>query len=120
MIKQCNEHIDELEVEINVLENEVRELEEKIKNPADLKLDQQDFVNLMKSLGNKMRAADIIRKDKIARKVFVNLYLDEQNRLHYLLREPFNSVISIDENQCGRAGWNRTSIVSLEGISPIR
>lgn len=120
LIKQCNEHIDELEVEINVLENEVRELEEKIKNPADLKLDQQDFVNLMKSLGNKMRAADIIRKDKIARKVFVNLYLDEQNRLHYLLREPFNSVISIDENQCGRAGWNRTSIVSLEGISPIR
>lgn len=106
MIKQCNEHIDELEVEINVLENEVRELEEKIKNPADLKLDQQDFVNLMKSLGNKMRAADIIRKDKIARKVFVNLYLDEQNRLHYLLREPFNSVISIDENQCGSTDWD--------------
>lgn len=98
---------------INVLEGEIKELKAKIDNPSSLKFDQQDFVNLMKSLGNKMRAADIIQKDKIARKVFVNLYLDEQNRLHYLLREPFNSVISIDENQCGSTNWDRTSDLRL-------
>lgn len=60
-----------------------------------------------------MRAANIIQKDKIARKVFVNLYLDEQNRLHYFLREPFNSVISIDENKFGSTNWDRTSDLRL-------
>lgn len=28
--------------------------------------------------------------------------VDEKNRLHYLLREPFNSVVSINEIQLGR------------------
>ena len=51
---------------INVLEGEIKELKAKIDNPFSLKFDQQDFVNLMKSLGNKMRAANIIQKDKIA------------------------------------------------------
>ena len=36
----------------------------------------------MKSLGDKIRSADIIQKDKIARKVFVNLYLDDQKKAH--------------------------------------
>ena len=63
---------------INVLEGEIKELKAKIDNPSSLKFDQQDFVNLMKSLGDKMRVVDIIRKDKIARKVFVNLYLGEK------------------------------------------
>ena len=63
---------------INVLEGEIKELKAKIDNPSSLKFDQQDFVNLMKSFGDKMRVVDIIRKDKIARKVFVNLYLGEK------------------------------------------
>ena len=98
---------------INVLEGEIKELKAKIDNPSSLKFDQQDFVNLMKSLGDKMRVADIIRKDKIARKVFVNLYLDEKNRLQYFFREPFNSVVSINETHLGSTNWDRTSDLRL-------
>ena len=90
-----------MEIETNQLEAERDDLKEKIKDPEALKLSQQDFVNLMKSLGDKMRSADIIQKDKIARKVFVNLYLDDQKRLTYLCKEPFDSVVSMSENLTG-------------------
>ena len=49
---------------INVLGGEIKELKAKIDNPSSLKFDQQDFVDLMKSLGNKMRAADIKSHEK--------------------------------------------------------
>ena len=62
-------------------------------------------MNLMKSLSDKMRAADIIQKDKIARKVFVNLYLDDQKRLTYLCKEPFDSVVSMSESLNGGDMW---------------
>ena len=77
-----------MEIEANQLEAERDDLKEKIKDPEALKLSQQDFVNLMKSLGDKMRSADIIQKDKIARKVFVNLYLDDQKSSLTSVRSP--------------------------------
>lgn len=100
--------IEAMEIEINQLEAERDDLKEKIKDPEALKLNQQDFVNLMKSLGDKMRSADIIQKDKIARKVFVNLYLDDQKRLTYLCKEPFDSVVSMSENLTGGSSRART------------
>ena len=42
---------------------------------------------------------------KIARKVFVNLYLDDQKRLTYLCKEPFDSVVSMSENLTGGGSW---------------
>lgn len=96
-----NARIQELELDNNQLEAECDELQAKIKNPERLKLSQQEFVNLMKSLGNKMRSADIIQKDKIARKIFVNLYLDDQKRLTYLCKEPFDSVVKVSESLTG-------------------
>ena len=110
--KAVKQHIlkrlEAMEVETNQLEAERDDLKEKIKDPEALKLSQQDFVNLMKSLGDKMRSADIIQKDKIARKVFVNLYLDDQKRLTYLCKEPFDSVVSMSENLTGGARGART------------
>ena len=105
LIKRCNARIRELELENNQLEAECDELQAKIKSPEKLKLSQQEFVNLMKSLGDKMRSADIIQKDKIARKVFVNLYLDDQKRLTYLCNEPFDSVVKISEKLTGGVMW---------------
>ena len=86
LIERCNTRIQELEIENNHLETERDEIRAKIKSSDELKLSQQEFVNLMKSLGDKIRAADIIQKDKIARKIFVNLYLDDQKRLTYLCK----------------------------------
>ena len=105
LIKRCNTKIQELELEINGLEAECDELQDKIKDPEALKLSQQEFVNLMKTLGNKMRSADIIQKDKIARKLFVNLYLDDQKRLTYLCKEPFDSIVTMSEKLPGGDMW---------------
>ena len=105
----ANKRINDLEIENQELEQECDELKAKIKNPDALRLEEKEFVNLMKTLGDKIRAADIIQKDELVRKVFVNLYLDNQKRLHYLLREPFDSVVSIKENQSGGGGWVRTN-----------
>ena len=105
----ANKRINDLEIENQELEQECEELKAKIKNPDALRLEEKEFVNLMKTLGDKIRAADIIQKDELVRKVFVNLYLDNQKRLHYLLREPFDSVVSIKENQSGGGGWVRTN-----------
>ncbi len=101
LMTRCNAKIRQLELENNQLETECDELQSKIKSPDKLKLSQQEFVNLMKSLGDKMRSADIIQKDKIARKVFVNLYLDDQKRLTYLCKEPFDSVVSMAKSLNG-------------------
>lgn len=105
LIERCNARIQELELDNNQLEAECDELQAKIKNPERLKLSQQEFVNLMKSLGNKMRSADIMQKDKIARKIFVNLYLDDQKRLTYLCKEPFDSVVKVSESLTGGDMW---------------
>lgn len=105
LIERCNTKIQELELEINRLETECDELQDKIKDPEALKLSQKEFVNLMKSLGNKMRSADIIQKDKIARKLFVNLYLDDQKRLTYLCKEPFDSIVTMSKKHPGGDMW---------------
>ena len=56
-------------------------------------------------MNSRTMSADIIQKDKIARKLFVNLYLDDQKRLTYLCKEPFDSIVTMSEKLPGGDMW---------------
>lgn len=60
------------------IDDELTEINEKIVNPSKLKLTAENFLNPLNSLNLQMRAADMLQMDLLARKIFLNLEIDQQ------------------------------------------
>ena len=99
---------EELATDMSELREQIGDLRAKIKNPEQIKLAKEDFLNLLNSLGNKMRNADAWQKDQIARKIFLNLTIDNEKRLTYRLKEPFDVLIA----------HNNPDLVGAVGFEP--
>lgn len=74
--------------------DELTEINEKIVDPAKLKLTAENLLNPLNSLGLQMRAADMLQMDVLARKIFLNLEIDQQKTILYRYKESFQSLIS--------------------------
>ena len=72
-------------------------------------IDKDEFKNTIKELAEKLKAADVFQKDVIVNNLFLKLYFDDQKMTHYLLKEPFASLVELNEFQSGGGGWNRTN-----------
>ena len=59
-------------------------------------------------MAEKLKAADVVQKDIIVSNLFLKLEFDQQKMTHYLYKEPFASLVALNEFQSGGAGWNRT------------
>ena len=70
----------------------LKKINEQIIDPASLKLTQEKFLNLLNSAGVKMRAGDPVEKDILVRKLFLSLEIDNQKRVTFRWREPFNII----------------------------
>lgn len=58
-----------------------------------------------------MRAADMLQMDLLARKIFLNLEIDQQKTVLYRYKEPFQTLISgvkTGQITCGDLGGIRT------------
>ncbi len=93
--------INDLAMERDELEDEVAKLEAKIANPSKIKLTKDEFLNLIKSAPDKMRAGSAIEKDRLARILFLNLSLDNEKALSVIWREPFASLVKAIEMSSG-------------------
>ncbi len=109
VVEKINKEIEELATNRDELEEQCEDLAAKIKNPNRIKLSKDAFLNLANSLGDKMRNADAVQKDLIARKIFVNLVLDDKKRLTYRGKEPFDVLLSM----------GKPNLVDLTGLEPV-
>ena len=74
--------------------DELTEINEKIVNPSKFKLTAENFLNPLNSLDLQMRAADMPQMDLLARRIFLNLEVDQQKTVLYRYKGPFQALIS--------------------------
>ena len=108
--------IKELQNIIIDLESEIKELDKKLKDPNQIKLNLKEFSNLLKNAKNKMRAGTVVEKDQIARALFSNLKIDNQNKLTYLLNPELDGLIKTKKILNGEPGGTRTHDTKLKRL----
>ncbi len=99
---EINENqINKLAVEVQDLDEAVDKLKEKIANPSKIKLTKEQFLNLVKSAPDKMKAGSAVEKDRVARILFLNLSINDKNGLSVIWKEPFASLVRAIEMSSG-------------------
>ncbi len=71
-------------------------------------IDKDLFKTTLKEMAEKLKAADVVQKDIIVSNLFLKLEFDQQKMTLYSLKEPFASLVALNEFQSGGAGRNRT------------
>ena len=98
--------LEELTIRQATLEGEIKKQEEKIAEPAKIKLSKDDFLNLVKTAADKMRAGSAVEKDTLCRILFLNLRVDNKKVVVYHWREPFATLVKATEVRSGGGGWS--------------
>lgn len=94
-------HIEKLANERAQLEIEMAELQEKVVDPTKVKLSKDDFLNVVKTAADKMRAGSAVEKDTLCRILFLNLRVDNEKVASYHWNEPFASLVKATEINFG-------------------
>ena len=85
------------------LETKIKDFNDKIIDPSQIKVSKEEFLNTFKSAPDKIRAGSAIEKDRVCRILFLNLRVDNEKVTSYLWREPFRSLVTFIENSAGAA-----------------
>ncbi len=93
--------LEELETSTIDIKSKVDELSKKIENPTKIKLSKEEFLNLVNTAGDKMRAGTPVEKDILARKLLLNITLDSEKTPSYLWREPYASLLKSSKIRFG-------------------
>lgn len=88
------------------LESEIAKLDEKVVSPHKIKLNKEEFLNLVKTAADKMKAGSAVEKDVLCRILFLNLRVDNEKVASYLWREPFATMVRATEILDGGGGRN--------------
>ena len=67
-----------------------------------MKLNKEEFLNLIEKASDKMKAGNAVQKDQIVRIIFLNLKVGDQKVVSYLCNEPFASMLRLAEISSGR------------------
>lgn len=100
--KPNEKRLNELAIQQADLEQQIEKLEAKIANPQRIKLSKHEFLNVIKTAADKMKAGSAVEKDVLCRILFLNLRVDNEKVASYLWREPFTSLVKATELQSGR------------------
>ena len=84
------EHLESARIDV---QEGIDKLAKKIADPTQIKLSKEEFLNLVNSVGDKMRAGTSVEKDILARKLLLNITLDSEKTPSYLWREPFATML---------------------------
>ena len=93
--------IEELQSSVVEIEGDIEKLRKKIDSPAQIKLTKEEFLNLINTAGDKMRAGTPVEKDILARKLLLNIRLDNEKAPSYLWKEPFATLLKIKQINSG-------------------
>ena len=97
------------------LKTKITKLEAKIVNPRQIKLSKAEFLNVVKTATDKMRAGSAVEKDVLCRILFLNLHVDNEKVASYLWNEPFASLVKATELSSG--GQYRTWTCDLSSVN---
>lgn len=87
-----NNRVVELEAEAKDLKKQVAELRTLLNDPEQEILSIEQFLNLAKNAGSKVKAADEVGKDAICRIIFLNLVVDEEKVVSYQMTKAFSKL----------------------------
>jgi SMC interacting uncharacterized protein involved in chromosome segregation len=90
--KVNNDQLLKLEAESKDLNKQVNELRAELSDPEQELLSIEQFLNLAKNAGSKVKAADVVGKDHICRIIFLNLVLDEEKVVSYQMTKAFSKL----------------------------
>lgn len=90
--------------EINRLDQAIKKYERSMERATLPKIDRKEFEETIAQLADKMQAADVVQKDRIANNLFLNLHFGHQKMTHYSLKEPFASLVELTAIQLGGDG----------------
>ena len=89
IVKQkVREQIEMLQEDLINIEQELAKVESQIIDPEGLKMNQEKFLNSLNMLEQQMRARNPVGKDLLAREIFLNWEIDQQNRVFYRYKDP--------------------------------
>jgi DNA invertase Pin-like site-specific DNA recombinase len=94
--------INGLALEQANLQLKIDKLERKIANPRQIKLSKAEFLNVIKTASDKMKAGFPAEKDTLSRILFLNVHVDDKKVVDYLWKEPFASLVKAMELSPGR------------------
>lgn len=97
--------IEKLQDEIIDLEASIAKLEEKNIDPRKIKMNKEEFLNLANSAVDKMKAGSAVEKDILARKMLLNLSLNNKNAPSFIWKEPFATLLKTRKYSSGGPGW---------------
>lgn len=102
-IYKTNEtHINGLATETEQISGEIGKLRDQITSPREAMLSFEEFLNVANTASLHLRAADIAAKDRIARLIYLNVTVDDQNVVDYQIREPFKTYFQMLNISNGR------------------
>ena len=87
-----NEQLEKLEGQRNDLEEQIRTSRQQLSDPEEEVLSIEQFLNLAKNAGSKVKAADEVAKDRICRLIFLNLVVDEEKVVSYQMTKAFSKL----------------------------
>lgn len=90
--KVNNEQLEKLEEERKDLEKQIRELRAELSDPEEELLSIEQFLNLAKNAGSKVKTANEVAKDHICRIIFLNLVVDEEKVVSYQMTKAFSKL----------------------------
>ena len=86
--KVNNEQMLKLEADSKDLVKQISELRDQLTDPVQEILSIEQFLNLAKNAGSKLKAADEVAKDHISRLIFLNLVVDDEKVVSYKMTKP--------------------------------
>ena len=86
--------LEELQSDIIDIDAQLAKLEPKVKDPTRLRMAKEDFLNLANTASDKMRAGTPVEKDILARKMLLNLTLDNERAPSFIWKEPFATLLN--------------------------
>ena len=117
IVKQkVREQIEMLQEDLINIEQELAKVESQIIDPEGLKMNQEKFLNSLNMLEQQMRARNPVGKDLLAREIFLNWEIDQQNRVFYKYKDPIELAHKYIKSTFGAGGESRTLVTSLENL----
>ena len=106
--KSIGEQIAEASQLVQQQDQLIEKYEQSISRSTLPAIDKDLFRTTLKEMAEKLKAADVVQKDIIVSNLFLKLEFDQQKMTLYSLKEPFASLVALNEFQSGGGGWNRT------------
>ena len=81
--------------------NKVNDITAKLRNSDKIKLTKDEFLNLANTAYDKVLAGSPVEKDILLRKLCLNLSLDDKRTPTFIWREPFATLIKLQQSSSG-------------------